>query len=73
LIHRCPNRCHKCPDLKGEVMPGCMGTVVSANGPYDMHGCTCSRPRTTDRMDALESEVKKLKAKIISMEERLTK
>ena len=54
-------------------MPGCMGTAALAINPQDMSHCTCSRPRTTDRMDALEFEVKKLKEKIISMEERLTK
>lgn len=40
--HKCNlDRCHRCPLLGGEVMPGCMGTTAGASDPYDMTRCTC--------------------------------
>ena len=42
--HRCNvNRCHRCPDMDGMIMPGCMGTAARGNGPYDLSACTCQR------------------------------
>ncbi len=33
----CPRRCHRCPDLGGEVMPWCWnGTIYG-----DLDGCLC--------------------------------
>ena len=31
----CGGACHRCPDLNGEIMPGCDG------GLYDLDGCYC--------------------------------
>lgn len=41
MAHRCPPRCHFCPLLDGDIMPGCMGTAALARGPRDKSYCTC--------------------------------
>ena len=56
--HRCPDHCHKCPDMDGQVMPGCMGTAAMARGPYDMSYCTCARGPS--RLTKLERRVARL-------------
>lgn len=38
---RCPQRCHRCGLLGGQVMPWCMGTAAMSNGPHDLSQCTC--------------------------------
>jgi hypothetical protein len=44
--HKCPPWCHRCPDMGGDVMPMCWGTIHDD----DLERCTCNRPsrrRTT--------------------------
>lgn len=57
--HRCPDRCHKCPDLDGQVMPGCMGTAALAQTATDLSYCTCVRT-----LPQAEDEIRKLKIEI---------
>jgi len=40
VSHTCPTYCHFCPDLDGQVMPSCWGTVGTAD-PLDISACTC--------------------------------
>jgi hypothetical protein len=41
--HKCPDYCHRCPLLGGQIMPGCMGTAANVGKPHDMGSCTCDR------------------------------
>lgn len=62
VSHSCSRHCHHCPDLDGEIMPGCMGTAARANGPRDMYACTCVRRVSRDNVVSLERRVAKLEA-----------
>ena len=66
MAHRCPNRCHRCPLMNGDVMPGCMGTAALATNPRDMSHCTCAL-HSNDDMESLRARVKKLEGKILQM------
>jgi hypothetical protein len=37
--HNCPNWCHKCPELGGDILPICWGSV--AWGSSDLSHCCC--------------------------------
>lgn len=51
--HRCDtNRCHRCPSLGGQIMPGCMGMAAGNH-------CTCP-PRWVVERD-LKAEIDSLK------------
>lgn len=67
MKHRCPPRCHRCPDLHGEIMPGCMGTAVLAHGPFDMSFCTCHRSASPDN-DATEKQIRDLQKRVAVLE-----
>jgi hypothetical protein len=61
MAHRCPKWCHRCPDMNGDVMPGCWGTVHS----NDMADCHCDRRQQRidpilSRLDKLERVVRRL-------------
>lgn len=45
--HKCPPWCHKCPDLKGDVLPVCWGSIHR----NDLLACYCSRPHRATRND----------------------
>ena len=40
--HRCSPWCHRCPDLDGDIMPGCYGTINAPDAGMD--ACTCAKP-----------------------------
>lgn len=49
-------RCHRCVELDGDVLPGCMGTAVGANHAQDLTACTCEQHAGTVAFDrAFES------------------
>jgi len=52
--HRCPPWCHRCPDLRGDVLPGCMGTAGLARDGRDLSRCTCPR-NSTEIREALKA------------------
>lgn len=54
----CGGACHKCPDLDGEVMPGCYG------GMYNIEGCYC-RP---DKLRVAHSKCPRCRCPVISVE-----
>ncbi len=54
--------CHPCPDMRGEVMPGCMGTAVS--GPQ---GCTCEGT-SEEEVDHLQVGFSELLARVNELE-----
>lgn len=41
--HSCPEYCHRCPVLDGDVMPSCMGTAARCSDPKSLDCCTCHR------------------------------
>jgi hypothetical protein len=68
MAHRnCPSYCHRCPDLSGEIMPGCMGTAAMAHGPHDMSYCTCKEQRK------LDAEYNELRKQVEAIQSRLEK
>ena len=52
MPHKCPSWCHKCPDMEGYIMPGCVGGAVYS----DLDHCTCDRP-VVKLKDALEKKL----------------
>lgn len=64
--HHCPSYCHRCPELGGDVLPGCMGAAVCPE--YWRERCTCTRPRyravPLDPIAELEKRVSKLEGEI---------
>jgi len=70
MAHRpCPSYCHRCPDLGGEIMPGCMGTAAMAHGPHDMSYCTCKVRRRIDREDnELRRQVEDIQCRLKRLE-----
>ena len=73
MAHKCPSYCHKCPELGGDVMPGCYGTVVYGDGLKDLTRCTCSRDKrgeadlVNDRITLLERKVAELTSRLERM------
>jgi hypothetical protein len=51
--HVCPPRCHRCPDLNGDVMPMCWGSVDR----NDLVRCHCPREHTRTAFGNLEARV----------------
>ena len=67
MAHRCPDRCHRCPELGGEVMPGCMGTAGFGNiVPTSLDWCTCKRPGRGE--PTLEEQVIALTKRVAELE-----
>ena len=65
MKHTCPERCHRCPDMNGEVMPGCMGTAALALSAHDMSRCNCSyKLAEKNEVQLLKARLRKLEAKI---------
>jgi hypothetical protein len=76
MAHRCPPRCHRCPDLdRREVLPYCMGTAaMGIADATSLAWCTCKRPGRggtasqpspeQQRIDSLERQVLALKSRI---------
>ena len=64
----CPQRCHRCPDMDGAVMPWCWGTIIHSVNERDLLACTCraeyAARSTEDRVRRLESEVSALRAQL---------
>ncbi len=65
--HACPSKCHKCPLLHGDVMPGCMGTAALAVNAHDLSHCTCSHHPHSVPGDQLSE----MQARILRLEERV--
>ena len=61
------NQCHRCPNLGGEIMPGCMGTAVHPN-TFDY--CTCYRGEVTEN-GLLRKENFRLQKKVGVLEKQL--
>ena len=67
MAHRCPTRCHRCPELSGEVMPSCMGTAAMGSiDPTQLNWCTCTRPGRGE--PTLEDQVRALNKRVAELE-----
>ncbi|KAB8162943.1 hypothetical protein FH609_004245 [Streptomyces sp. 3MP-14] len=72
--HRCPPTCHRCPDLDGDVMPGCMGTAANQAGADTarlLTWCTCSANLTLPQEDNLAHRVALLEARLAELADQL--
>lgn len=72
MSHRCSDSCHRCPDLNGDIMPGCMGTAVLSDGT-DMSYCTCGTKSAKDKFEELRTRIIKLEGKLLEMNQPKTK
>jgi hypothetical protein len=66
-MHKCPDWCHKCPDIEGHIMPVCWGTVAFAHNEDDLSHCNCEH---ISRYDQLIRETTRLidKWEVLAME-----
>jgi hypothetical protein len=71
--HRCPPRCHLCPDLDGDLMPMCMGSAALAIGPRDRSYCTCRVEEVGRRrdIDQIAGTVRALFTRVRELEKQL--
>lgn len=67
MSHRCPSHCHRCPDLGGAVMPGCMGTAALALHDRDKSYCTCIKHQKEETAEIDWEE------KIVGLERRIAR
>lgn len=69
MPHKCPSYCHKCPDMAGQIMPGCMGTAALATDPYDLSHCTCNVHLQQEKNDS--EEISQLRKKVLVLEKKI--
>jgi hypothetical protein len=69
MAHKCPQHCHRCPDMGGDVMPGCMGTAALGRHGKDKSFCTCHKVRSYDA-PADETRMASLEKRISDLEKR---
>lgn len=75
MNHECSSVCHPCPDLEGDIMPGCMGTAALSLDPTSFNWCTCESDLPTEASAATEvlilrSRVAQLEARLAELEAR---
>lgn len=52
--HVCPPWCHRCPDMDGDVLPRCWGSVHR----NDLLGCHCYKPdESTKKANAFWDDI----------------
>lgn len=72
--HRCPRRCHRCPELlgpdgkvSGDIMPGCWGGAIH----NDLGACHCEerldRDRTAQLLLKLREQAARLGFKLVKL------